>query len=405
MQEEVQRRLSGADPTRGYYCDDKSGRYFPIPKPGTMGYPMYQELKDRIEKEVAAEMAAKKASQKKRRIGSLYNAVWELRSGHAFNRPTEVKFILERAALLHQESPTSELLLGPAKSRLLTSSTQPEHIIAAGSSFIYDFSIAEMTQEAMVAHSCGDVSDLRTHPELPCFSSSSLSGSIQVRSFADLSLQERLASSFQTSIWTHQWMTSKDVFCGCDTQGTLLDVWSGRFTKVYSGKSTIFTAAPARGSEHEILFGTRAGKLFRFDRRKRQSICLEAKESKKDPFVHLEAMSDANYVIGSHTDGSIEMFDLRMLASAMSWSTGNSKLENNARFSISYDQSFLAVAGKDCVVRIFDITLPTEEPIIEAPFGGPVSDIIWSEEWTSKRLRGFGVATGSELRLLPVPLS
>lgn len=405
MQEEVQRRLSGPDPTRGYYCDDRSGRYFPIPKPGTMGYPMYHELKERIEKEVTAELAAQKASQKKRRIGSIYSAVWELRSGYALSRPSEVKFLLERITLGHEESANCELLLGPSKSRLMSSSTRPEQLIAVGSNFIYDFSITEMAQENMAAHSCGDVSDLRSHPDLPFFSTSSLSGSIQVRSYDDLSLQEA-ATNFQTSIWTHQWMSSKDVFCGCDSQGTLHDVRSGRWTKVYSGKSTIFTVAPVRGSEQEILFGTRAGKLFRFDRRKRQSFCLEApKQAKRDPFCHLEAMKDANYVIGSHTDGLIEMLDLRMLAPVMSWSTGSSKLENNARFSLSYDQSFLAVAGKDCVVRIFDITLPTDEPIFEVPQTDPVADIIWSEEWTSRRLRGFGVGAGTELRFLPIPFS
>lgn len=405
MQEEVQRRLSGPDPTRGYYYDDATRKYFPVPRPGTMGYPMYNELKTRVETEVTAELASKATVKKKRKRDSLYHAVCELRSGYALNRPSEVKLILEKASIRHHNATKpieSEIAFG-GKARLLHAPTQPDSLIIAGNSTLSFYSTLNMTQDEPVDHRFGEDVDLRCHAENGLLSASTLSGHLRLHSLTDLTMQRDI--EFQSSIWSHEWLTSKDVFCGGDSQGTIIDIRFLKWTKVHSEKSSIFAITTLKDTENDLLFGTRAGKLFRLDRRKKSSFRLNLidKDSKKEPYCDLMALKGSNYVIGGHIDGTIQLIDLRMLAPVMTWKTGLAKIENKSRISISDDQSLLAVADKEAVVRIFDISLPTDEALAEVPFTAPVMDIIWSKSWTKRRVHGFGVASGTGLSVVQVP--
>lgn len=409
MDDELQRLIAGPKPIRNFFYDDSANRYFPVPKPGSFGYPIYQQVRDRYSKQLAAERDAILALQpvppRDRKCSSVYDAIWNIRTGFRSYKSVYSDNIIKKASFIHRR--TEHAMNGfPTKSIFAPSSTK-NTLLAVDDRDIYELSTIDWELKREDSILGGTATDLCVDPTESIVSVSTTTGELQ---FYDFNHIRRVQTLGETTIWRHEWISKNWIFSGCDASGTLSAVERDIKYKIDSKKSSVFAIATIPKEKTTFLFGTRAGLLFRADRRSKKSFVLNVSgsSSDKNPCLQLSVLRNAHHVVGSFSKGSVKIFDLRMLRPStvvMEWELydKSSHMLSSPRFCLDPDESMMCVVGFGNVSKFYDLTLPTQTALGEHEHSSNATQVVYANEWTSMRQNGFGVQTETGIEFVEMP--
>ncbi|XP_064967233.1 uncharacterized protein LOC103986735 [Musa acuminata AAA Group] len=186
-------------------------------------------------------------------------------------------------------------------------------------------------------------------------------------------------ASFDRTIWTADCNShGTQAVIGTNLGATLINLETEEVSWFYRSRSDVFSQQFIH-SGNVVLCGQRNGAVISVDIRQKQSRHKLGRNLNSSDAVFMSSavcslvalQSDDNYFLASSMDGSIKLFDCRLLqrGSVQSYA-GHVNSHTRLQLGVNPSETFLISGGEDCFLRIWSIKNG------ELIFGEKVSDSI-----------------------------